>query len=83
MSGRKGEQERRFLLAAELDRREFLEDIESWQFRASSIYLSFQHLHDLLNKEPTVPDILRKFHDVLDARRNLGSERNAEHVRRV
>jgi hypothetical protein len=48
------------------------------RIRARSSYLLFQQLYDFLNKKPGVAGILRKFHDILDARRSFGSRRNAE-----
>jgi len=54
------------------------EDKRVVRIRARSSYLLFEHLYDFLNKEPTVSDILGKFHDVLDAKSAFGSRRNAE-----
>jgi hypothetical protein len=48
------------------------------QIRARSSYLLFQRLHDFLRNSPGIPEILRKFHDVLDAKSAFGSRRNAE-----
>jgi hypothetical protein len=41
-------------------------------------YLLFQELYDFLTNNLSVAEILRKLHDVFDARRGFGSERNAE-----
>ncbi|MHC4072170.1 MAG: hypothetical protein ACYSUD_10640 [Planctomycetota bacterium] len=48
------------------------------RIRNRASYRLFKEFYDFLNKKPGVPEILRKFHDVLDARRSFGSERNAE-----
>ena len=50
------------------------------RIRARASYVLFQQLYDFLNKKPSVADILRKFHDILDERRSFGSERNAEYA---
>ena len=52
-------------------------DMKLARIRARSSYLLFQQLYEFLNGRPAVADILRKFHDVLDAKRSFGSERNA------
>jgi hypothetical protein len=41
-------------------------------------YCLFSELYDFLKERPSVADILRKIHDVLDAKWSFGSERNAE-----
>ena len=48
------------------------------RIRTRASYLLFQQLYDFLNTEPSVADILRKFHDILDAKKSFGSRRNAE-----
>ena len=50
------------------------------RIRNRASYLLFQQLYDFLNKKPSVADILRKFHDILDAKWSFGSERNAEYA---
>ena len=50
------------------------------RIRARSSYLLFRRLYDFLRDNPSVPEILRKFHDVLDWKRSFGSERNAEYA---
>ena len=48
------------------------------RIRNRASYCLFRELYDFLSKKPSVADILRKFHDILDAKRSFGSERNAE-----
>ena len=48
------------------------------RIRNRASYCLFSQLHDFLNEKPSVVDILRKFYDILDAKRSFGSERNAE-----
>jgi len=48
------------------------------RIKARASYVLFQELYDFLSKKPSVADILRKFHDILDERRSFGSVRNAE-----
>jgi hypothetical protein len=48
------------------------------RIRSRASYLLFHELYDFLNEKPSLADILRKFHDVLDAKRSFGSRRNAE-----
>jgi hypothetical protein len=55
-------------------------DKELQRIRNRASYLLFKQLYDFLNKKPGVADILRKFYDILDARRSFGSERNAEYA---
>ena len=43
-------------------------------------YRLFWELYDFLEGNPTIAEILTKFHDILDARRSFGSERNAEYA---
>jgi transcription termination factor NusB len=50
------------------------------RIRTRASYLLFQQLYDFLNNKPSVADILRKFYDVLDARKNFGSRQNAEYA---
>ena len=50
------------------------------RIRARVSYLLFKQLYDFLKGNPSVADILRKFHDVLDAGRSFGSRRNAEYA---
>ncbi|MFC1635397.1 hypothetical protein ACFL5Z_11190 [Planctomycetota bacterium] len=47
------------------------------RIRNRASYVLFQQLYDFLNKKPSVAKILRKFHDILDAKRSFGSRRNA------
>ena len=48
------------------------------RIRARSSYLLFQRLYDFLKNNPGIPEVLRKFRDVLDAKSAFGSRRNAE-----
>ena len=48
------------------------------RIRTRASYLLFQRLYDFLNEKPSVADILRKFLDILDAKKGFGSRRNAE-----
>jgi len=50
------------------------------RIRNRASYCLFQELYDFLNEKPSVADILRKIHDILDARWSFGSERNAEYA---
>lgn len=52
--------------------------VERIRNRAS--YELFQQLYDFLKSGPNIGDVLRKFYDVLDARRSFGSRRNAEYA---
>ena len=52
-------------------------DAKVTRIRTRASYLLFQDLYDFLNGKPSVADILRKFHDVLDAKRAFGSRQNA------
>jgi hypothetical protein len=54
------------------------EDEKLQRIRNRASYLFFQRLYEFLNKKPSVADILKKFHDILDAKRGFGSKRNAE-----
>jgi len=47
------------------------------RIRARASYVLFQRLYDFLKRKPAVPDILRRFHDILDAKKCFGSRRNA------
>ena len=53
------------------------EDENLQRIRKRASYILFEELHDFLNRKPAVEDILRKFHDVLDAKRAFGSRQNA------
>jgi len=48
--------------------------------RARSSYLLFQQLYDFLSSRPRVPDVLRKFYGILDAKGVFGSARNAAYA---
>ena len=48
------------------------------RIRTRASYLLFQQLHDFLNEKPTIPEILKKFYDILDTKKSFGSKRNAE-----
>ncbi|MBN2592802.1 MAG: hypothetical protein JXA81_04780, partial [Sedimentisphaerales bacterium] len=48
--------------------------------RTRASYALFQQLYGFLNTKPSVADILRKFHNVLDAKKSFGSRRNAEYA---
>jgi hypothetical protein len=50
------------------------------RIRNRASYLFFEQLYDFLKDNPSVVDILRKFNDILDAKRSFGSERNAEYA---
>jgi len=50
------------------------------RIRARSSYRLFQQLYDFLKDNTSIAEILRKFHDILDAKRTFGSERNAEYA---
>jgi hypothetical protein len=54
------------------------EDEKLQRIRNRASYILFQQLYDFLSKKPSVADILRKFHDILDAKKSFGSKRNAE-----
>jgi len=45
--------------------------------RARASYRLFRELYEFLSSRPTPADVLRKVHDILDARCSFGSERNA------
>jgi hypothetical protein len=57
-----------------------LEDRRIQRIRNRSSYLLFRQLYDFLKNKPEITSILRKFYDVLDARRSFGSIRNAEYA---
>jgi len=48
------------------------------RIRARASYILFQQLYEFLKGNPSLANILRKFHDILDSRRSFGSVRNAE-----
>ena len=50
------------------------------RIRKRASYLLFQQLYDFLSKKPSAADILRKIHDILDAKKGFGSRRNAEYA---
>jgi len=56
------------------------EIIKVQRIRARSSYLLFQRLHDFLKTNPDIAGILRRFHEILDARGSFGSRRNAEYA---
>ena len=50
------------------------------RIRNRSSYLLFQQIYDFLKKNPNMTEILRKFYEILDAKRSFGSRRNAEYA---
>jgi len=50
------------------------------RIRARASYRLFRELYDFLKGSPTTPAVLRKVHDILDARWSFGSERNAAYA---
>ena len=52
-------------------------DDELVRVRNRATYQFFQELYEFLHKEPGIVDIMRKFYDVLDAKKAYGSERHA------
>ena len=52
-------------------------DKKLYRTRARASYVFFHELYDFLKGNPRPADILRKVHDILDARWSFGSERNA------
>ena len=54
------------------------EDEKLQRIRNRVSYILFQQLYDFLKGNPSVADILKKFHDILDAKSSFGSVRNAE-----
>ena len=50
------------------------------RIRARSSYLLFRQLYEFLRNKPDIADILRRFHDILDAKGGFGSRRNAEYA---
>lgn len=50
------------------------------RIKTKASYLLFQQLYDFLKNKPSVVDILRKFYDILDARRSFGSRQNAAYA---
>jgi hypothetical protein len=55
-----------------------IKDDEVERIRTRASYLLFEQLYDFLNKKPSVPEILKKIHDILDAKKSFGSRRNAD-----
>jgi hypothetical protein len=55
-----------------------IKDEKVTRIRTRASYALFQQIYEFLNTEPSAADILRKFHDVLDAKKSFGSRRNAE-----
>ena len=47
------------------------------RIRNRSSYLLFKQLYDFLKTNPDMTKILRKFYEILDAKRSFGSRRNA------
>lgn len=56
------------------------EDRRIQRIRSRSSYLLFRQLYEFLRNKPDIADILRRFHDILDAKRGFGSRRNAEYA---
>jgi hypothetical protein len=50
------------------------------RIRNRSSYTLFRQLYDFLKNKPEITSILRKFYDVLDARRGFGSIKNADYA---
>jgi len=50
------------------------------RIRARSSYLLFQQLYGFLKTNRNMAEILRKFYEILDAKRSFGSRRNAEYA---
>ena len=57
-----------------------IKDDKVERIRTRASYLLFEQLYDFLCKKPSVTNILRKFHDILDAKKSFGSRRNAEYA---
>ena len=51
---------------------------EIMRIKDRASYRLFEELYEFLKSKPSLSDILRKFFDVLDARKSFGSRRNAE-----
>ena len=47
------------------------------RIRSRSSYLLFKQLYDFLKTNPDMTKILRKFYEILDAKKSFGSRRNA------
>ena len=47
------------------------------RIRSRSSYLLFQQIYNFLKSKPDMTKILRKFYEILDAKRSFGSRRNA------
>ena len=50
------------------------------RIRKRASYRFFQQLYEFLKDSPSVADIMRKFNDILDAKRSYGSGRNARYA---
>jgi len=50
------------------------------RIRARASYRLFRELYDFLSGKRSTADVLRKVHDILDARWSFGSERNAAYA---
>ena len=48
------------------------------RIRGRASYRLFKELYDFLQSSPSSPDILRKVHNILDARYSFGSRKNAK-----
>jgi hypothetical protein len=57
-----------------------LKDERIMRIRNRASYKMFQQLYDFLYNNPSLVDILKKFYDVLDAKRSFGSRQNAEYA---
>ena len=57
------------------------EIIKVQRIRARSSYLLFQRLYNFLKTNPDIPEIMRRFYEVLDAKGGFGSRRNAEYAK--
>jgi len=49
------------------------QDKRTQRIRARSSYLLFRQLYEFLKNKPDIADILRRFDDILDARRGFGA----------
>ena len=58
----------------------FPKDKKLQRIRARASYVLFRQLHDFLKDSPSATDVLRKVHDILDARWSFGSRRNADYA---
>jgi hypothetical protein len=50
------------------------------RIRARRSYLLFRELHDFLKDNPSISEIMKRIHDILDSKWSYGSERNAEYA---